>query len=73
MNYKTDGSEWYNYFHIRKYNEGVFYIAWNGTTESAFPGQDWKEYWYAKAWISEVADWRNAVNERFEKEFLKQE
>jgi len=67
--FKEDGSQWYNYFHVRKYNEGVFYIAWNGTKENAFPGLDWKEYGYAKDWITTYG-WQKLVDARFEKDVL---
>jgi hypothetical protein len=69
--YTEDGTQWYNYFHIRKYNEGVFYIAWNGTVINAWPFQDFDDYHEAKRWIvNNTIEWRQKIDEKFEKEVL---
>lgn len=69
MKFKEDGTQWYNYFHIRLNNEGHYYFAWNGSNRNAFPDAEFKAHDNAKYWIIKH-NWRQAVDEEFEKEVL---
>jgi len=69
MMYKEDGSEWYNYFHIRQ-NERGYYFAWLGTRTNAFPEHHFRVEDNMKRWIKDY-NWRIVVDNEFEKEVLR--
>lgn len=69
--FKSDGSEWYNYFQIRKNDEGHYYFAWIGSKRRVFTGEGeiWRSPENMKRWIV-TQDWKSLVDEEFEKEVL---
>lgn len=68
MKFKEDGTQWYNYFHIRSKPEG-YYFAWNGSTREAFEGHYFRCVTNMKAWILN-RNWKEIVDQEFEKEVL---
>lgn len=68
MKYKDDGSEWYNYFQIRRNDLKGFYVAWIGTTRMVSP-VSYSNFDDCKDWITNT-NWRMLVDEEFEKEVL---
>lgn len=68
MKYKDDGSEWYNYFQIRRNDLKGYYIAWIGTTRMASP-KGWTTFDECRDWMIST-NWRTLVDEEFEREFL---
>jgi hypothetical protein len=71
INFKSDGSEWYNYFKVR-YDFGLgYYFALIGTCKNAFPDMYWRSTENMKLWIKEDSRWRQRLDEEFEKEVLK--
>jgi sarcosine oxidase delta subunit len=67
--FKTDGSQWYNYFMIRQNDEGHFYFAWISSRQEAFPNKCFKCTANAKEWILGF-NWKEAIDEEFEREVL---
>jgi hypothetical protein len=67
--FKDDGSEWYNYFFIRLDDVLGYYFAWSGSKRPAFPDTYFKCTSNARSWIK-AHNWREAVDEEFEKEIL---
>lgn len=65
--YVEDGSQWYNYFSIRQNSMG-YYIAWRGKPVPAF-SMFYETVHEAREFIMK-ANWREVVDEAFEKEVL---
>ena len=67
--YKEDGTEWYNYFFIRRNVPEGFYFAWIGSKREVFPDVYFRCSTNARTWIM-TQDWKKIVDEEFEKEVL---
>lgn len=70
VEYKDDGSEWYNYFFIRNDPTIGYYFAFIGSKRIAFPDIYFKCTENAKHWIRSF-NWRIVLDEEFEKEVLR--
>lgn len=70
MDYKQDGTEWYNYFFLRLDPSIGYYFAWIGSKRIAFEDKYFKCTTNAKQWITSH-NWREAVDEEFEREVLR--
>ena len=67
--FKDDGTEWYNYFFIRRDDYCNYYFAWIGTKRPVWPDESWRSVENMRNWII-TANWKSKVDEEFEKEVL---
>lgn len=72
IRFKEDGSQWYNYFHIRYDQTKGYYFSFNGKVKNAFPGEYWhsSQHSHMRRWICEDNRWRIRLDEEFEQEVL---